>query len=183
MKPVLMIHDATEDMFELPLANYTLTFDDGLFSQWVYLDEFLKIPTDKIFFVSTKFVCTGSQSTNFPKSSIAHDKAREGVLEDFMTVDQLTHIQSQPMCQIGCHGHAHVHLRSINRMVDRIAAIKHDTERMIETFSSWWNEVPPKFCFPYNENLGGLYTGLLRTYGFTEFYGRERIPIETLLRS
>ena len=180
MKPVLMIHDVYDDIFKLPLADYTLTFDDGLYSQWSYLAEFEKIPTDKIFFISTGFLCNGQQSSHFPKSHIAHDKARAGVLEDFMTANQVIQIANTPNCYIGGHGHVHINLRAIPKLIDRLKAIKADTETMKAEFVKLLGQCPTKFCFPYNENLDELYSGLLRQYGFTELYGRERIAVESL---
>lgn len=181
MKPVLMIHDVHDGIFDLPLADYTLTFDDGLYSQWAYLSEFIEIPTDKVFFISTGFICKSQQSLDFPKSNIAHDKARIGNLEDFMTLDQIVEITNSPNCYIGAHGHQHIHLKSIPKLIERIKAIKTDTESMVGSFTRMLGQCPHRFCFPYNEDLDGLYTGLLRQYGFTEFYGRERIAVETLL--
>lgn len=182
MKPVLMIHDVYDDIFSLPLADYTLTLDDGLYSQYAYLQRFAQIPTDKVFFISTKFICNGHQSTECPRSWIAHDRARVGDFSDFMTKQQIIQIMNTPGCTIGGHGHEHVFLNGIRRIVDRIQAIKLDTEAMLCAFRSEFDTTPSKFCFPYNNNLDGLYDGLLRQYGFTEFYGHERISAEELLR-
>lgn len=181
MKPVLMIHDVYEDIFSLPLSDYTLTFDDGLYSQYAYLQRFSAIPTDKIFFISTKFLCDGIQSHKFPKSPIAHQKARVGNYEDFMTPDQVREILATSGCYIGGHGHQHLMLRDIPTKVGVIQAIKTDTEEMLDIFFRDFGLAPTKFCFPYNYDIDGLYPALLRRYGFTSFYGRERISVETLL--
>ena len=66
MKPVLMIHEITEKLFDLNLEDYTLTFDDGLYSQYYHYDKFKSINTDKIFFISSNILCEGIQSTEFP---------------------------------------------------------------------------------------------------------------------
>jgi len=52
-KKVLMIHEVTENLFNLPLENYILTFDDGLYSQYYHFKHFESIDTEKIF--SQKF--------------------------------------------------------------------------------------------------------------------------------
>jgi hypothetical protein len=69
MKPILMIHEIRDWMFDLPLHNYVLTFDDGLYSQYYFLDKFKTIDTEKIFFISTGILCDENeiQSTTFPK--------------------------------------------------------------------------------------------------------------------
>lgn len=178
-----MIHSVDDAIFSLPLADYTLTFDDGLYSQYAYLHRFADVPTDKIFFISTKFICRGSQSDEFPLSNIAHDKARSGNYEDFMTPSQIRDIIAMPRCHIGGHGHSHIRLRDILTKVDIIKNIIQDTETMMDVFLSEFGISPTKFCFPYNDDVTGLYPAMIRRYGFTEMYGRERIPVEKLLHS
>ena len=46
-KKILMIHEFKESFLNLPLEDYILTFDDGLFTQYLFLSELLKINTDK----------------------------------------------------------------------------------------------------------------------------------------
>ena len=92
-KPVLMIHSIRPEYFELPLENYILTFDDGLYSQYHYYNKF---------------------------------------------------------------------------------------KEMLEWFHTHLNHLPTAFCFPYNEDVKGMYASLLKPFGFTQFYGKERIDIESL---
>jgi Polysaccharide deacetylase len=183
MKPVLMIHAMSEDILRLPLAEYTLTFDDGLYSQWAFIEHLIRVPTDKVFFVSTKFLCTGEQASTFIPSSAAHDKARSGNYEDFMTPAQVQQLINAPGCYVGGHGHAHLKLREFPRLIDRSQAMIQDTVMMLAEFQRMFSYTPTKFCFPYNETLDGLYAAVVRRYGFTDLYGRERIPVETLLHT
>ena len=57
MKPILIIHEFEERFFDLPLDQYILTFDDGLYTQYVFLEELKKIKTKKYFFISSGIVC------------------------------------------------------------------------------------------------------------------------------
>ena len=180
-KPVLMIHDMREEFLSLPLENYTLTFDDGLYSQWHFLPQLERINTDKVFFISTGFICDGEQSHVFPNSQLAHDKGRAGQLEDFMTIDQIKQIIKTPNCFVGGHGHQHVRLNELTRRTDQIKIINSYTRTMLAEFANKVGITPDRFCFPYNEELNGLYAGILRTFGFTEFYGRGRIAVESLV--
>lgn len=180
-KPVLMIHAMSNDMFKLPLHEYTLTFDDGLYSQYKHLDQLLAIDTEKYFFISTNFVCTGHQTTDTVPSSVAHEKARGGNKEDFMTAEQIQHISKQPMCHVGGHGHNHVRLATIDRFVDRILAAEQDLITMCHHMKKLVGYVPTSFCFPYNYDIGGMYQAVLKKHGFVKWFGRERIPIEKLL--
>jgi Polysaccharide deacetylase len=181
MKPVLMIHAMYDEIFNLPLVDYTLTFDDGLYSQWKYIDRLCEIDTDKIFFVSTKYLCAGVQSYECPNSKVAHAKARMGNYEDFMTPAQVQDIARRDKCYVGGHGHEHVRLQEYNRLSDRALHMKMDTEHMMQHFHALLGYYPTKFCFPYNDNMGGLYDGWVRRVGITETYGRERVPVESLL--
>jgi hypothetical protein len=181
MKPVLMIHQMTEDLFTLPLMDYTLTFDDGLYSQWKYIDRLCEIDTDKIFFISTKYLCTGVQSQECPDSITAHDKARRGIYEDFMTPEQVQDIATRDKCYVGGHGHEHLQLREYDRLATRAPAMMLDTKDMIYHFDLLLGYCPTKFCFPYNDDMDGLYAAWLRRRGITELYGRERIPVDSLL--
>lgn len=179
-KPTLAIHEINENILKLTLDQYILTFDDGLYSQYYYFSHFQKIPTEKVYFISSGIVCNILQSSGFPKCSVAHKKAFSGNMEDYMTIDQIKTLMEDPLVTIGGHSHSHTRLNKFPRLVDKIHHIKEDTEKMLEWFHKHLNLRPTSFCFPYNEDLNGMYPALLKQYGFTDFYGRERTPIEKL---
>jgi hypothetical protein len=156
-KPILMIHNITEDIFLLPLENYILTFDDGLLNHYIYCDNFKKINTEKIYFIPT------------------------GTTE--LTIEQIKYISSDPLTTIGGHSHLHKSLTLFETLDLKIKHIKHDTELMIDWFRQNLNEVPNKFCYPFNDDCNGIYTVIIKNYGFNSLYGRERIPVETLLHN
>ena len=69
----------------------------------------------------------------------------------------------------------------MRKISDKVDAIQTDTEHMLEWFYYHLDIVPTHFCFPYNIYCP-IYKGLLeKTYGFTTFYGSERIDIESLI--
>jgi peptidoglycan/xylan/chitin deacetylase (PgdA/CDA1 family) len=181
MKQVLMIHECSARLLELPLEDYVLTFDDGLLSQFVFYQEIKHILTPKIFFISSGIVCEGKQSLEFPPCNLAHDKAFKGNKEDYMTLEQIKELALDPWVTIGGHGHSHTKLSGT--LVDQVSYIETDTQQMIEWFTDNLGFSPTSFCFPYNEDPKGIYKGLLKKYGFTDFYGAERIPVEKLLHS
>jgi hypothetical protein len=183
MKPVLMIHEVTEEILSLSLDDYILTFDDGLYSQYYYFEHFKSIPTEKIYFISSDIVCNGSQSTEFPVCRDAHKKAFNGNKEDYMTVVQIQELMQDPLVTIGAHSHSHTRLGHYSKLTEKIAHIKNDTETMLEWFKTNLGFSPIDFCFPYNDDFGGVYAGVLKHYGFVNFYGRERKPVETLLHN
>lgn len=183
-KPVLMIHEMRHQFFTLPLENYTLTFDDGLYSQYYYWPQLREIPTEKIFFISSGIVCGNErQSLGFPNSRVAHQKAFDGIFEDYMTVEQIRELMADPLTSVGGHGHNHTHLSKIKQKTGKIQYLLKDTDQMIQWFEQNLGSAPTKFCFPYNDDLDGMYQAVLRQRGIKEFYGRERIPIEKLQQS
>jgi hypothetical protein len=179
MKPVLMIHECSSKLLDLPLEDYILTFDDGLLSQYAFYKEIRYIPTPKVFFISTGIVCEGQQSLEFPACDLAHVKAFTGNKEDYMTLEQIKELALDPWVTIG--GHSHSHTRLSGTLVDKVKHIEVDTRIMVNWFDNNLGFTPTSFCFPYNEDPSGIYKGLLKKFGFTDFYGSERIPIETLL--
>lgn len=175
MKPVLMIHEVTAKLFDRNLEEYTLTFDDGLYSQYYHYDKFKNINTDKIFFISSNILCDTTQSTEFPVCEIAHEKAFNGNTEDYMTLAQVKELMQDPQVTIGGHSHYHKKLTSIPKIILTLEHMIDDTQLMLQWFNDNLGIKPTKFCFPYNDDRAGLYTGILRNFGFTEFYGKERI--------
>lgn len=182
-KPILMIHEIEDRLFDLPLHEYILTFDDGLYSHYYHFDKFKDIETEKIFFISTGIICNGTQSKGFPNSVVAHEKAFAGNYEDFMTLAQIVELRNQPNVTIGAHGHSHKDLNTFATLNEQIKHISNDTRLMLSWFSFHFGYIPTSFCFPYNNDLHGMYTGLLKKYGFTDFYGKERIDGSTLSNS
>jgi len=183
MKPILMLHELTEAYFDAPLENYILTFDDGLYSQYHFWDRLKAINTKKIFFISSGIICTGAQAPDTVACTVAHQKARQGNFENFLTIDQIKTIQADPNTIIGGHSHSHREFSEFSTLAEKVEHIKHDTDLMINWFSATLNQFPSYFCFPYNNDLNGIYTALLKNRGITKFYGSERIPVETLLHT
>jgi len=180
---VLMIHHISEEIFKLPLKDYILTFDDGLYSQYYYFDRLSKIDTEKIFFISTNIICENTQSLDFPTCHEAHEKAFKGNKEDYMTWKQIKELMNDPQVTIGGHGHEHKKLKDFNKIIDKMSYIIEDTKKMLLEFDKNLGFKPHKFCYPYNDDQNGMYTSLLKTFGISDFYGQERIPVETLLRN
>ena len=172
-KPVLMIHEFAEWMFDLPLHEYTLTFDDGLYTQYVHFDKIKNIDTNKIFFISTGIVATEQteQSDEFIQCHAAHGKLFENSdLSHYMNWSQIQEIAEEPRCEIGAHSHMHVKHTGFNTI--------HDTRLMMKHFEDN-NLKPTSFCFPYNDE-NEVYRHHLKSYGFPKFYGRGRIDIYDL---
>jgi hypothetical protein len=182
MKPVLMIHEITDQLFELPLQDYVLTFDDGLYSQYYHFDRFRDIPTEKIFFISSNIVCQGGQSTEFPDCRTAHQKAMNENYEDYMTIDQIRELMQYPDVTIGGHSHSHFDVSHM-ALTHKVDFLKFDTALMLSWFDHNLGIHVDHFCYPYNNDYSHIYTSILKQHGITHFYGSERIPAECLFTS
>jgi hypothetical protein len=182
-KSALMIHTIQDDFLKIKLENYILTFDDGLYNHFYYYPKLKLIQTEKIFFISTNIICNTKQSKSFLSSEECHKKAFMGNKEDFMNLEQLEYLSKERNVFIGGHSHFHKNLNTLSNLNDKVNHIKKDTELMLEWFHKNLNLFPNKFCFPYNDDLNGLYKSILMTYGINEFYGKERISIEGCISS
>jgi peptidoglycan/xylan/chitin deacetylase (PgdA/CDA1 family) len=176
MKPVLMIHEFKEEYLDLPLEQYILTFDDGLYSQYLFINELQKINTQKIFFISSDIVCPEQeiQDSSFISCVDAHNSAFAGRLEHYIKWSQIRLINEMPNCIVGCHSHSHIY----NIVSDTQTMIR-DTREMTKIFKIQLGHLPQHFCFPYNIE-SQVYRGILHSYGFRYFYGSERIDIDSL---
>ena len=170
MKPVLMIHELHDWMLQLPLHDYILTFDDGLYSQYKHLEQLKEINTRKIFFISTNIVADESvnQSTDVIKCDVAHELYfKSNDTSHYMKWSQIQTIAATHQCEIGGHSHNHEQNPGFNIITD--------TKLMKQTFNKHGLH-PNTFCFPYNDE-SYIYKQILQKHGFTEFYGKDRIDI------
>jgi len=176
MKPVLMIHEFKKDFLDLPLEDYILTFDDGLYSQYLFLDELLKIDTEKYFFISSGIVCEEDikQDNTYITSYDAHKKAFKGNFTNYMKWSQIKEINNKKNCYIGGHSHYH----NIGT-ADCVECIIKDNRSMIYEFIKHLERIPIDFCFPYNYTTP-LYKEILTLKGIENFYGSERININDI---
>jgi peptidoglycan/xylan/chitin deacetylase (PgdA/CDA1 family) len=182
MKQTLMIHGFKEKYWSIPLQEYNLSFDDGLYSPFLFLSRLLELNTPLIFSVSTSIICQEGieQSEEIIDSHHAHKKAFGGNFENYMKWSQIEEIGRHPLCTIAGHGHSHIDV-SKTTLYERISLIKNDTEGMLDRFQSMLGYIPNTFCFPYNyEDI--VYKILMRdNYGFSHFLGKERIDIDTMI--
>jgi hypothetical protein len=158
-KPVLMIHEITDAIFDLPLANYLLTFDDGTADHWQYFKQIQAIPTEKIYFIITNRIGT----------------------EGYLSLEQVKQMSLDPMTTIGGHSHNHVRLDKFDTLAEKVAYIKQDTEQCLSWFETNLGQIPSAFCLPYNEDVGGLYAAWLRNKGISKIYASERTACEHIL--
>lgn len=162
LKPSLMIHRVTDDIFQHPLEKFLLTFDDGLESHYRTFSKFKEIPTQKIYFITCQWVgCPG-----------------------FLTAEQIKYMNSFEDVTIGAHSFNHRDLSKTQLTLEQIIEfLDQDTAKTCTWFQETLGFTPTTFCYPYNNSMYGIYTQILQKHGFTEFYGSERIDISWLTNS
>lgn len=112
---VLMIHDLRREYFELDLARYRLSFDDGLYSQYYYYPLLARHPEPLTYFITTGFIRDGDARGMFRGEYLPHVKtgvyAREvfiaGDRRRFMTTDEVRFLAGRPNVRLGAHSHRH----------------------------------------------------------------------------
>ena len=179
-KPVLMIHEVCESIFNIDrLDKYILTFDDALYTQFMYFDRICNIDTDKIFFVSTGIVSSPGQlqSDKYIKCDVAHELFRKNKdTKHYMNWEQISIISRTKNCTVGGHSHEHL-LHESNIPYKYIVT---DTNTMIKEFKHNLGSIPTSFCFPYN-NSSIVYEEYLNSKGFNQLYGTGRVDVDELI--
>ncbi|UCF91411.1 MAG: hypothetical protein JSW39_24580, partial [Desulfobacterales bacterium] len=75
--PTLMIHDIRKEYFSLPLNDYELTFDDGLYSQYYYYPLLSQHPSELLYFITTAFIQPGKARQLFAGDYIPYLKSKK----------------------------------------------------------------------------------------------------------
>jgi len=182
-----MIHEITSNVLDFIRkegSNYLLTFDDGLFSQYYYLNELKKINTKKIFFVSTGLVhdlSKSSQLLNIDCRTAHKNFFENGDTSPYMTKDQIKEIMKTKDCEVGGHSHLHPRFKNLSSLKEKIDALTKDTDLMMEWFLDELNFIPKKYCLPYNFDYHGLLSSLLKEKYNLEVFGRGRIKVEEII--
>jgi hypothetical protein len=111
----LVIHDFRKDYFDLNLVAYSLTFDDGLYSQYYYYPLLGAADNPKIFFIITSFIKPGKARKQFKGEFIKAVKSRkymhaafiEHDYSQFMTLEEIQELATHKDVKIGTHSHFH----------------------------------------------------------------------------
>jgi len=188
VKETLMLHEVTEDILQLDLSKYTLTFDDGLYSQFFYWNLLKDIPTEKIFFIPSGAIRLDDSirpqfsdtHPTFPTCYEAMDRwFKEGNQEDYMTLGEIKKMRSEGAV-IGAHGHSHIENYS-DCFIKRLDEFRVDNKDMVDWFSTHLGEIPKHYCFPFNKEHKTQRAVIHVETEITEFYGEERKDVMELL--
>lgn len=172
---IVMIHEVNDEILNINFDDFdVITFDDGLYSQYLYKDHFSNIGKKCIFFINPSIICPEDvkQSEKYITCANAHKKAFKGNYEDYMKMSQINELKMIKNFEIGSHSYNHVYFKSIKDMID-------DYKKSVDFFKK--NDIIIKsYCFPYNQDSKKKYFyNILKKYDI-DLYGDGRIPVETL---
>ena len=161
----LMVHELTESLLKINVDNFDLiTYDDGLETQLYHREAFPN--KRKIFFICPRFI----------------EQGENDIGQKCMLLDDVK-LLIQEGYEVGAHSNSHTPLAYMDNLSAKISYMMHDTEECCRWFRNNLGFQPTSFCFPYNDDCNDVYRAIARKCGFKEFYGSERIPIETLLHN
>lgn len=181
VKSVIDIFNDETHIHNKLIKNSEFTFDDGLFSQYKFVNKLKSVTCKKCtVFVSSDFVYTGEDVQLIdivaPK---AHELARMGDYRAYCTVEQLKEMEFNGI-NIGNHGATHYNFEDAGYGIRKtLNKVRSEVDSSVNFFKSN-NIVTKSFAYPYNNKIP-FYETLLKNEGVVDFYGRERINIDTLL--
>lgn len=184
-KEILTIHDLNDSrkIFNFPLFQYDLAFDDGLFSQYYYWPILRVVKTKKIFFISTDLIGSGKprqqfrikkpEFLNFPDTfeSMKLYKTKN-IKDNYMNIEELKIISESKLedVEIGGHGHKHYHIQDYGKKEKEMTE---DTEQMLEWFQKNLNIVPTSYAYPFYE-YDEVLESILKKFGFKFIIGNRK---------
>lgn len=150
-KPLLMIHRFKEEYLKLPLDEYVLVFDDGLYNHYLWFRKIrAKFPRVKmIFAVSTNIIANGWDIQDDMESPEAHElyfKHQSKI--GFMNMNQIKEISNSRNCFIAVHGHNHMNL---------------DTTRKTLGLLNYFQEVQKEYIGMFDVAMNWIYSGIIRS--------------------
>jgi hypothetical protein len=112
---ILTIHSIKKEYFDLPLDDYHLNFDDGLFSQYYYFPLLRRHKHELLYFISSAFIRPGPARKMFTGIDIPYRKSKkymhqalmENNYDDFMRIEELQELARTKGVRIGLHSHFH----------------------------------------------------------------------------
>ena len=176
---ILMIHEVSEEILNIPTSKFKnfdiITFDDGLYSQFLNRKFFYELNIPLVYFISSSIICP--ENKNQYKETISCAKAHSLVFNKhpdgqkyYMKMSQIRTLQFEG-CEIGTHNHNHKYYIDFEDF-------KNNLNASLDYFNSFGIKIS-KYCSPYNQTykLGEMY---VKSKGL-EYFGLGRIPVESLI--
>lgn len=205
---VWLFHEINDDIME-SIKNISrndptsiLTFDDGLYSAYSYLNKLKELPNKKIFFISLGIIRPNCKEPikDFIICSDAHNQKNLDYYMSPKEINEIENLDPKYNCFIGLHGVDHIKCTFKNSLITHIKypkiasgseffglkecieVYKEEIDKMLILSDILLNKTPKYFSWPYNienEYMRNIFIQKLRTYKYNfEFFGKERLQIE-----
>ena len=182
----LGIHELNNTVIDLINNSYdeniSLTFDDGLYSQFKYKDRVKN--KNRIYFICPNLINTKEINDEDVTCYVAMSKHfYDNSNEYYMKLDYVKTLINEGYT-IGAHSFYHENIKYCskikvnNKLINNSRSylsiknenyIREDTELMLNWFDKYLNIRPLYYCFPFNNSTNKL-KDILKTYDFTEFF-------------
>ena len=187
-KTIVYAHEVNDEIVKILNDKHSknlLTFDDCLYTQYMYRNQIDN--RNRIYFLCPTLL--NNSNIQNKEYITCYDAMRKHFFDNdnssYMTLNNIKELIDEGYT-IGAHSYFHANLKYKFNKVYNISysplcndnsdyAIK-DTELLVEWFDKNLGYVPKQYCFPFNQCTDKLIE-LLKRYGFTEFYGNNRIEI------
>jgi len=155
-----------------------LTFDDGLYSNYLYLNELKKLPNKKIFFISLGILRNTDIKPNstFIKCSEAHRQQDTSFYMSINEVNEIENLSPKYNCFIGLHGVNHLKCFLKGPLINKIQypiiagnkkyfgikecseIFKEEIDKMFVMADILLNKKTRYFAWPYNIKSSFMHT-------------------------
>jgi len=176
-----------------------LTFDDGLYSNYLYLDELKKLPNKKIFFISLGILRDSDTEPNltFIKCSEAHRQKDTSFYMSINEVNEIENLSPEYNCSVGLHGVDHIKCFLKGPLINKIhypliagnkkysgikecsKIFKEEIDKMFIASDILLDKKTKYFAWPYNIESSFMHTIIVnkvRTLNIElKLFGRERL--------
>jgi len=162
-KKLLMIHKFKEEYLNIPLDDYILTFDDGIYNHYLWYKTIIKkFPNIKmIFFISGNIINNTNIYLDIDSPEAHNMYFKQNRLDGFMSMSQIIEISKNDNCYIGIHGYNHlniVNMRKHYKLKELYDLYKIDCYNMFNWSSDLYSKnILSKnineliYCTPYNQ--------------------------------
>lgn len=177
---ILEIHEITPRILNCDLSDprvEMLTFDDGLYTQFLNYRHFLQFKKPMIFFISPAIVAQGFQNPDPIECWKAHEIFfQTGKTDYYMSWENIQELSE--VAEIGGHTFNHPNLRGL-KLTEQLKKASEQVNLMMQAFKDHSIEIK-SFAYPYDYEFFG-FKFLLKKFGIERLFGESRTTVENFM--
>ena len=178
---ILEIHEITSEILNCDLSDpeiEAITFDDGLYTQFLNYKHFLQFKKPLYYFISPAIIGKPEfQNSDLIECWRAHEIFfKTGRTDYYMSWDNIKELSE--VAEIGGHTFSHPNLRGL-KLTEQLKIAKEQIDLMIQAFKDH-NIKIESFAYPYDYEFFG-FKFLLKKHGIKKLFGENRITIENYM--